>query len=170
MGPASSLVTTPVALSPVKGAILARSNVSMRPCTRLGVIPSFIRVSVSCPGSCLLRAARTVGCGDLAQPYPLLRCFLQLVMPEQTRASVLHEHIEGQVLRVAPPLDDPARKPPQLGAKPEFAHPHPRTDARLFGSHVFPIPSFTRPASIRGATSESSASARSARATSKNPM
>src|SRR5829696_6551189 len=57
-------------------------------------------------------------------------------MPEQPRASVLHAHVEGQVLGVAPPPDDPARQPLQLGAKPELANPHPRADTRFFGSHV----------------------------------
>ena len=70
-----------------------------------------------------------------------LRGILQLVMPEQTRASVLHEHVEGQVLGVAPPCTDPAHKPPPLGAQPGFAHPHPRADARLFGPHVLGFPS-----------------------------
>ena len=70
-----------------------------------------------------------------------LRGVLQLVMPEQLRASILQPHVEGQVLGVAPPCTDPAHKPPQLGAKPGFAHPHPRADARLFGPHVLGFPS-----------------------------
>src|SRR5918995_1922832 len=70
-----------------------------------------------------------------------LRGLLQLVVPEQLRASVLHEHVEGQVLGVAPPPADRARQPPPVGAQPGFAHPHPRADSRLFGTHVFGSPS-----------------------------
>ena len=70
-----------------------------------------------------------------------LRGILQLVVPEQLRASVLQPDVEGQVLGVAPPPADRARQPPPLGAQPGFAHPHPHADARLFGTHVFGSPS-----------------------------
>src|SRR5918998_6520125 len=65
-----------------------------------------------------------------------LRGILQLVVPEQLRASVLQPDVEGQVLGVAPPSADPARQPPPLGAQPGFAYPHPHADARLFRTHV----------------------------------
>lgn len=66
-----------------------------------------------------------------------LRGVLQLVVPEQLRASVLQAHVEGKVLGVAPPPDDPARQPPPLGEQPGLSHLNPRADLRLFGTHVF---------------------------------
>src|SRR5215212_10214074 len=69
---------------------------------------------------------------------------LQLVVPKELRAPVLKNHLEGQVLGVAPPSADRAREPPPLGAKPGLlAHPHPRTDHRFFGPHKEPVPSDT---------------------------
>src|SRR5512133_3286181 len=62
----------------------------------------------------------------------------------EPRAPVLEQHVESQVLRIAPPSADRARKPPPLGAtKPGFAQPHPRADHRFFGPHKEPVPSDT---------------------------
>src|SRR5215208_4020646 len=67
---------------------------------------------------------------------------LQLVVPKELRAPVLQNHVEGQVLGVAPPSADRARKPSPLAAKPGLlAHPHPRADHRFFGPHKEPSPS-----------------------------
>jgi hypothetical protein len=57
---------------------------------------------------------------------------LELVVPEQLRAPVLQQHVEGQVLGVAPLSTDRARKPPPLGVQPRVAHPYLRADLRIF--------------------------------------
>src|SRR5215212_11141917 len=48
----------------------------------------------------------------------LLHDPLQLVVPKELRAPLLQNHLESQVLGVAPPSADRARKPPPLAAKP----------------------------------------------------
>src|SRR5215207_2152582 len=71
----------------------------------------------------------------LAAPWLLCTSnidLLKLVVPEQKRAPVIQEHVEGQVLWVAPLSADRARKPPPLGAKPSLAHHHLRADSRFF--------------------------------------
>src|SRR5829696_2004152 len=57
---------------------------------------------------------------------------LQLVVPEQLHAPVVEQHVEGQVLGVAPFPTDRARKPPPLGATPRVANPYLRADLSLF--------------------------------------
>src|SRR5215207_3293807 len=47
---------------------------------------------------------------------------LQLVVPEQKRAPVVEQHVEGQVRGVAPFSTDRTRKPPPLGVKPRVAN------------------------------------------------
>jgi hypothetical protein len=65
------------------------------------------------------------------------------VVPKEQRAPVLQNHVESQVLGVAPPRADRARKPPLLAAKPGLAHPNPRADHRFFGPHKELVPSDT---------------------------
>jgi hypothetical protein len=57
---------------------------------------------------------------------------LQLVVPEQLRAPVVEQHVEGQVGGVAPLSTDRARKSPPLGGKPRVANPYFRADLSLF--------------------------------------
>ncbi len=57
---------------------------------------------------------------------------LQLVVPEQKRAPVVEQHVEGQVLGVAPLSTDRACKSPPLGVQPRVAHPYFRADLRIF--------------------------------------
>jgi hypothetical protein len=45
----------------------------------------------------------------------LLLDLFEFVMPEQLRAPVLEQHIQGQVVGFAPTLSDRAFLPPQLG-------------------------------------------------------
>src|SRR5215212_10431276 len=67
-------------------------------------------------------------------PHDLLR----LVVPKELRAPVLKHPVERQVLGVAPPSADRARKPSPLAAKPGLAHP--RADHRFFGLTRNPCP------------------------------
>src|SRR5215212_2362620 len=68
---------------------------------------------------------------------PCLLCtssidLVHLVVPEQLRAPVIQEHVEGQVLGMTPLSDDRARKPSPLGAMPSLVHHHLRADSRFF--------------------------------------
>src|SRR5215204_2685042 len=64
---------------------------------------------------------------------------LQLVVPEQLRAPVLQQHVEGQVLGVAPLSTDRARKPPPLRATPRVANPYFRAYLSLVSPHALTI-------------------------------
>ena len=57
---------------------------------------------------------------------------LQLVVPEQLRAPVVEQHVEGQVLGVAPFFTDRTRQSPSLRVQPRVANPYFRADLSLF--------------------------------------
>jgi hypothetical protein len=57
---------------------------------------------------------------------------LQLVVPEQLRAPVVEQHVEGQVLGVAPFSTDRTCQSPPLGVQPRVAHPYFRADLSFF--------------------------------------
>src|SRR5918994_1706255 len=71
---------------------------------------------------------------------------LQLVVPEQKRAPVLQQHVEGQVLGVAPFSTDRARKSSPLQATTRVANPYFRADLSLFCPH--PLPPLSPPAGL----------------------
>src|SRR5215212_10515418 len=109
---------------------------SLRACSPEGLLPP------------VRRGRRASGLRSFAD---LLHDLLRLVVPKELRAPVLKQHVEGQVLGVAPPCADRARKPSPLGAAmPGVGHHHPRADLRFFGPHKELVPPDTLLASPYG--------------------